>query len=158
MTHELRREQWLPVPVETAWEFMSSPRNLERITPREMAFSIRELDDEQGIRPGQRITYTVKPVLGIPLRWVTRIPLVEAPHRFVDEQEKGPYAYWRHEHILKPQGQGTLMEDIVTYRLPLGPLGSIAHRIFVKRRLESIFAYRKLALERIFPEHISMSN
>lgn len=151
MTYELRREQWLPVPLETVWEFISSPRNLERITPTYMGFRIRELDNEHGIRPGQRITYSVKPLLGIPMRWVTHIPVVEAPFRFVDEQEAGPYALWRHEHRLKPERGGTLMEDIVNYRLPLGQLGTIAHGLFVERRLESIFAYRKRALERIFP-------
>lgn len=152
MTHELRREQWLPISLETAWSFISSPRNLERITPKDMDFRIRQLDDETAIRTGQRITYSVKPVLGVPVRWVTRIPLVEAPYRFVDEQEKGPYAYWRHEHILRPERGGTMMEDIVTYRLPLGPLGDLAHQMFVKSRLESIFAYREQALEHIFPK------
>lgn len=153
MTHELRCEQWLPVPLEEAWAFISSPRNLARITPQDMGFAIRDGADDGPIRPGQLITYTVRPLWGIPLRWVTRIPIVEAPFRFVDEQLHGPYAHWRHEHELVPEGDGTRMRDHVSYRLPLGPFGELFHPLLVEPKLRSIFAYRRSALERIFPEH-----
>lgn len=152
MMHELRGEQRLPVPIDEAWAFISSPRNLARITPQDMGFVIRAGADSGEIAPDQRISYTVRPVWGIPLRWVTRITLVEAPFRFVDEQERGPYAYWRHEHELLPDGDGTLMRDRVLYRPPLGPLGELMHPLVIAPRLRAIFAYRRTALERIFPK------
>lgn len=149
--HLLLQEQWLPLGVEEAWSFFSTPDNLARITPPDMGFVIRAPFSPHPLHVGQRIHYTVSPLLRIPLRWVTLITEVEEPHRFVDTQEKGPYRLWRHQHTFTAKDGGTLMHDRVEYELPFGVLGHLAHVLLVKRRLERIFAYRRSTLERLFP-------
>jgi len=88
--HVLEQEQVLPVTLEEAWSFFSTPRNLARITPPDMGFVIHEPFDDSPAHAGQRITYTVRPLFGIPLKWVTLIALAEGPYRFVDSQVQGP--------------------------------------------------------------------
>ncbi|HEX2617615.1 MAG TPA: SRPBCC family protein, partial [Flavobacteriales bacterium] len=90
----LERQQVLPITVEAAWQFFSTPTNLSRITPPELGLRIRDKDPSSSIHIGQRITYTVRPLFAFPVRWVTLITAVEAPYRFVDTQERGPYALW----------------------------------------------------------------
>jgi ligand-binding SRPBCC domain-containing protein len=149
--HVLEQEQVLPVTLEEAWSFFSTPRNLARITPPDMGFVIHEPFDDSPAHAGQRITYTVRPLFGIPLKWVTLIALAEGPHRFVDSQVKGPYKHWWHLHTFEKVEGGVLMRDRVEYELPLGPLGELAHGIFVKKRLQQIFEHRRETLKRLFP-------
>lgn len=149
--YTLKRIQRLPISLEQAWEFFSSPKNLKEITPAHLGFVIHS--DPEFIREmysGQVITYTVKPVLGIPLFWMTEITHVENGKFFVDEQRVGPYALWHHQHHFKPIPGGVEMTDLVHYRLPLGFLGDIAHAIFVRRQLQQIFDYRWNKLEAVF--------
>jgi ligand-binding SRPBCC domain-containing protein len=89
-------------------------------------------------------------VLGIPLFWMTEITHVQKPHFFVDEQRRGPYTLWHHEHHFKPIPGGVEMTDLVHYALPMGPLGRLAHSLFVKRQLEQIFEYRFIKTEALF--------
>jgi ligand-binding SRPBCC domain-containing protein len=149
--YTLKRVQRLPISLEQAWEFFSSPKNLKEITPAHLGFVIHS--DPEFIREmysGQVITYTVKPVLGIPLFWMTEITHVENGKFFVDEQRVGPYALWHHQHHFKPIPGGVEMTDLVHYRLPLGFLGDIAHALFVRRQLQQIFDYRWNKLEAVF--------
>ena len=150
MVRTLDREQWLPLPIAEAWAFFSSPKNLAKITPGDMGFRIREPFDNAPIHAGQMITYTVKPLFGIPLTWVTRIAIVEAPHRFVDTQLNGPYRKWWHEHTFISKDGGTLMKDTVEYELPLGPLGDVMHTLVVRGKLKDIFDFRFRTLETHF--------
>lgn len=151
MIHILERSQELPIPLKEAWDFFSDPQNLARITPQNMGFVIHHPAAERPICAGQRISYTVRPLLGIPLRWVTLITEAEPPHRFVDTQERGPYALWRHTHRFSGTAAGTLMNDRVEYAMPFGLLGELAHRSFVKKQLEGIFNYREKVLLELFP-------
>lgn len=147
----LERVQRLPISIEEAWDFFSSPLNLRDITPSYMRFQV--LSDPKWVGrmyPGQIITYTVRPVLGIPLFWMTEITHVREGEFFVDEQRVGPYALWHHQHHFKPIEGGVEMTDLVHYRLPLGPLGTLAHALFVRRQLEEIFDYRYQVLEKRF--------
>ena len=96
------------------------------------------------------IDYKVSPLFNIPLKWRTRISKVDNPKSFTDFQEKGPYQYWEHHHEFIPVDGGVLMKDRVTYSLPLGILGRLAHRMLVKPRLEAIFNYRYQVLEKKF--------
>lgn len=146
----LERRQVLPLSVAAAWVFFSTPANLARITPPEMGLTIRTKELPSSIHSGQRITYTVRPLFALPLRWVTLITVVEPPYRFIDTQERGPYALWEHEHRFEPHPAGTLMHDRVVYRLPLDVAGML-HRSFVRPKLERIFAHRRAVLERLFP-------
>ncbi len=149
--HVLERTQFLPIPLEQAWSFFSSPKNLAVITPPQMGFVIRAPFDDRPTYTGQRITYMVRPVLGIPLTWVTLIEEVDAPHKFVDRQLKGPYKRWWHQHTFEAVEGGVRMHDRVEYELPLGPLGELAHGIFVRRQLKAIFDFRNKTLEGLFP-------
>lgn len=102
------------------------------------------------IATGTRIDYRLR-LAGLPLRWRTVIREWKAGASFVDEQERGPYALWRHEHRFVAAGNGTLMTDRVRYRLPFGPLGRLAHTVAVKRALAAIFDYRFARIEELRP-------
>jgi len=149
--HRIRYSQFIPVPLEDAWDFFSDPRNLPRITPRWMSFEI--LSDPPGrMYPGLLIEYRVRPLWGIPLRWLTEITHVVEPFLFVDEQRFGPYRLWHHQHRFRAVAGGVEMEDEVHYLLRGGPFGRAAQRYLVRPRLEEIFRYRRAAVERIFGE------
>lgn len=149
--HVLERTQVLPIPIEQAWAFFSTPRNLARITPPELGLRIREPFDDRPAHDGQLIRYTVRPLLGIPLPWLTRIERVHAPWSFADTQLSGPYALWHHEHRFEEIPEGTRMHDRVEYALPLGMIGDLLHRPVVRGRLDRIFEFRRSALEELFP-------
>ncbi len=148
----LRRVQRLPISLELAWDFFSSPSNLKDITPSYMGFLVTaEAPESHGrMYAGQVITYKVKPLLGIPLTWMTEITHVREGEYFVDEQRFGPYRLWHHQHFFKPVDGGVEMTDVVHYKLPLWILGNIAHGLFVRRQLEGIFDYRFRVLEERF--------
>ncbi|MGB0357554.1 MAG: SRPBCC family protein, partial [Flavobacteriaceae bacterium] len=120
-----------------------------RITPDYMGFDIIS-GAERKMFPGQIIQYRLTPVLGIPFRWVTEITHVQEGEFFVDEQRFGPYTFWHHKHFIKKTSNGVVMEDIVDYKLPLGPLGWLAHALFVRAKVKQIFDYREKALNEIF--------
>jgi ligand-binding SRPBCC domain-containing protein len=146
----LNSEQFIPADIQTVWDFFSSPDNLKVITPKYLGFKILSPKDRQNIFTGMEISYTVKPLLGIPLKWITQIAEVNAPNAFVDIQKKGPYKLWRHRHQFKEVEGGVLMTDTVNYVLPLGKLGEIAHSLFVHNQLKGIFKYRKKVVEDLF--------
>ncbi len=150
MMRTLHREQWLPISVEEAWAFFSTPLNLAKITPGDMGFVIQRPFENKPIYEGQQIRYTVRPLMGIPLKWVTCIATAEVPHRFVDVQLKGPYKHWWHEHTFIAKDGGTLMLDKVEYELPFGPLGDLMHTWIVRDKLKSIFDFRFRTLESLF--------
>ena len=147
---QLKTEQKLPISLEQAWEFLSSPSNLERITPSYMGFSIITSDLPSKMYPGMFISYKVSPLFKIPMSWVTEITHVNENHYFVDEQRVGPYAIWHHEHQLEEIEGGVLMKDILSYRLPFGLLGQIINSLFIKKKVKAIFAYREKALLELF--------
>ena len=147
--HTLIKKQKLPISPEKAWEFFSSPLNLKDITPVHMGFHIiSELPEK--MYPGMIIIYRVKPLLGIPVKWVTEITHLKEKEFFVDNQLYGPYRTWHHQHIFKPVPGGVEMTDIVTYKIPLGFLGKLMNRILVKQQVEKIFNYRSRVLEEKF--------
>jgi len=150
---QLRTEQKIPAGISEVWDFISSPANLKRITPEHMGFEITSGELPKKMYPGMIITYKVKPLLGISMTWVTEITHVVEKEYFVDEQRAGPYAMWHHEHKIKPIEGGTLMEDLITYRPPLGFLGNIANTLIIKKQLKGIFAYREKAVEEIFGKY-----
>jgi ligand-binding SRPBCC domain-containing protein len=145
------KSQFLPINIEEAWEFLSSPANLSKITPPEMGFEVTSKLPEK-MYAGMIVTYKVRPLLGVPVSWVTEITHVNEPYYFVDEQRFGPYSFWHHSHFLKSVEGGVLMEDIVYYKLPMGFLGNLIEPIIVKPKLEQIFAFRKIVLEKKFPK------
>ena len=149
--YTLHTKQNLPISIETAWEFLSSPKNLKIITPDYMGFKTLS-GDEKEMFSGQIIQYIVTPVLGIPMNWVTEITHVVDKKYFVDEQRFGPYALWHHKHFLKEIPGGVEMEDIVDYKVPMGILGQMVHPFLVKPKLKEIFDYRRAKLIELFGE------
>lgn len=150
--YTLHKKQDLPISLETAWEFLSNPKNLKTITPKYMSFDILS-GAEKPMFAGQIIQYIVTPVLGIKTKWVTEITHLKDKHYFVDEQRFGPYALWHHKHFLKEIDGGVEMEDIIDYKIPFGFLGRLAHPILVKPKLEEIFSYRQKKLIELFGEY-----
>jgi ligand-binding SRPBCC domain-containing protein len=146
--YSLITTQFVPAPIERCWEFFSSPANLAVITPPGMGFNITS-PPETRMYPGQIITYTVKPLAGIPVQWVTEITHVKEGEYFVDEQRSGPYALWHHKHFFRETEGGVEMTDVVHYALPFGIFGRIALPL-VRSKLHGIFAFRKLKIEEIF--------
>ena len=148
----LERRQQLAVPVARAFEFYAQARNLEAITPPWLGFAVTT----QGViemRAGAVIDYRLS-LHRVPVRWRTRIEAWEPPTRFVDVQVRGPYALWEHTHTFEPAGEdGVVIGDRVRYALPLGPLGELAHGLFVRRDLERIFEFREHAVAGLIDQH-----
>ena len=132
-----------------AWEFLSNPANLGKITPPQMDFQILESNGVP-MYAGQIIHYRVSPLKGIKTHWVTEITQVAQGSYFVDEQRFGPYSMWHHQHHIEAVEGGVCMRDIVDYKLPLGPLGRLAHYLFVGGQLKRIFRFREKALNEQF--------
>lgn len=137
----------VPRGIHETFEVFENPHNLARITPPWLNF--RVLHGPLEMRKGLEINYTIH-WLGLPIRWRTRIASYQPPEMFVDLQERGPYTLWHHLHRFVPAPDGgTVVSDQVTYVLPLGPLGRLAHSVMVKRQLLGIFRYRQQALARM---------
>ncbi len=147
--HRFDTTHRIGVDIEEAWRFFSDPRNLERITPTEMGFKITSpLPD--AVYAGLIVTYRVRPLLNVPVSWVTEITSVVEGERFVDEQRVGPYAMWHHEHHFASVPGGTEMRDIIHYALPGGPIGDLLNHYVVARRVAEIFAHRRRVLDQLF--------
>ena len=149
--YTLHKTQKIPVSLNEAWNFISTPKNLAVITPPSMGFVTLSGDDKD-MFAGQIIHYHVSPLLGLKMEWVTEITHVEDKHFFVDEQRFGPYKFWHHKHFLKEIPGGVEMEDIIHYKLPMGILGKMVQPFMVKPKPEEIFEYRKNKLIELFGE------
>ena len=99
MIYQFKTKQLLKSDLETVWDFVSSPRNLKKITPPYMGFDITSKDLPLKMYPGMIISYKVSPLLSIPTTWVTEITQVEKYKFFIDEQRVGPYTMWHHQHL-----------------------------------------------------------
>jgi ligand-binding SRPBCC domain-containing protein len=148
--YQLRRKQLVKTDIDTCWQFFSSPKNLEVITPSYLNFRVlTEVPKE--MYEGLLISYKVSPLFNVPLNWVTEITHVKEGEFFVDEQRIGPYTLWHHEHHFKKVEDGIEMIDIVSYVLPFGWLGRLAHRLFLRKQIEGIFEYRQSIVDSLFP-------
>lgn len=151
MIYQLKREQTLRCSIDQAWSFFSTPRNLDRLTPDSVGFKITHCTSEV-MHQGQMIAYKVKVAPLIWVSWLTEITSVNDHSSFIDEQRIGPYKIWHHIHRFEAQDDDVLMTDEVTYVMPFGFLGKIAHALFVKRKLQHIFAERQRLTDAIFSE------
>ena len=151
MLHTLKTTQFLKSDIGTVWDFMSSPANLAVITPPYMGFNIHsDREDIKHMYPGQIIEYTVTPVLGIKMQWVTEITHVLHHQYFVDEQRFGPYSFWHHKHFVKAVPGGVEMTDLLHYKIPFGFIGTTVNSLFIKHKIKEIFDYRFQKLEELF--------
>lgn len=147
--HSLRTIQKLPVTLDEAWDFFSSPANLKKITPPHMGFKILSEKNDK-MYPGMIISYIVKPFPNIPVKWVTEITHVEEKKYFIDTQIHGPYSIWHHQHHFKEIEGGVEMRDILHYRIPLGIMGRLVNKVLVGKKVKQIFDYRYKVLEERF--------
>ncbi|WDF70036.1 SRPBCC family protein [Sphingobacterium oryzagri] len=150
MIYTLERSQLLSCSLAEAWTFFTDPNNLAKITPPELSFRVLDdFSDQPSIYEGMLINYHVSPLFGIRLKWQTEITHVNEGISFVDTQKKGPYKLWEHRHEFIQEGDFVRMNDRVRYRMPFGFLGSIAHGLIVKKKLQHIFDYRYRVLDNL---------
>jgi ligand-binding SRPBCC domain-containing protein len=142
----LTASQMLPLPRKDAFVFFEDPRNLFDITPEWLRFKMKDRDAKVVVCEGAVFDYTIR-WYRIRLPWKSRIEGYLPPERFTDIQIAGPYRSWSHLHIFEEHEGGTLMRDVVTYRLPFGPLGAVVHRLAVRSQLENIFRYRAVRID-----------
>ncbi len=147
--HQLHSRQYLPISQKVAWDFLANPNNLKLITPTAMGFEILSGTDK-AMFSGQIIQYNVTPLPGYSTRWVSEITQVNEGNYFVDEQRFGPYALWHHKHFIHETKNGVEIEDIIDYKIPFGIFGRIAHALFIKKQLITIFKYREDKLIELF--------
>jgi len=147
--HKLCQSQEIPLSLEKTWEFFSRPENLNLITPPELQFRIIS-GTPATIHEGQIITYKIRIAPMIWHTWVTEIKAIRPKFQFVDEQRSGPYKFWQHLHQFEATEAGTLVRDEVNYAMPFGLLGRFAHALYVKKKLQRIFNYRKEILSEKF--------
>lgn len=148
--HVLKRTTQLPIGLDKAWDFFSNPKNLKVITPDYMGFNITSEIHLEKMYAGQIITYTVTPLLNIPMRWMTEITQVKEKEFFIDDQRVGPYKIWHHQHHFKAIEGGVEMTDIINYVIPFGFLGRMVEPILVKNKLKEIFDYREKKMNELF--------
>ena len=151
----LKRTQFLPITIDEAWAFFSSPRNLATITPSKINFRILYVSGGTGIYAGQLISYKVTVFPFVTVNWTTEIAHVNKPYYFIDTQLSGPYKLWHHQHFFKEVPGGVEMTDEVNYAIPLGPIGWLANQLFVRREVNGIFDYRSKMLEEIFSKKLN---
>jgi hypothetical protein len=135
-------------PLADTFAIFEDPYNLAKITPPWLNFRVTSSDRVQ-MQQGAEIRYVIR-WLRIPVRWKTRITEYNPPHKFVDEQERGPYTLWRHQHEFEETSEGTRVRDRVEYQLPFGVLGAFVHSTVVRRQLLAIFRFRQSELCKIF--------
>lgn len=151
--HRQEYQQLLPISLEEAWDFFSRPENLNEITPDDMQFEILT-ENIPRMYQGQVIQYNVRPFPMMKMGWVTEITHVQNRKMFVDEQRFGPYAFWHHQHIFEEAENGTMMTDILHYRVPLGIVGKLINALFIERKVKGIFEYRFQVLENKFVKSV----
>lgn len=147
-TYKLIREQSIPRPRAEVFEFFDQPANLAFLTPPWLAFHMIT-PMPATMAEGLRLEYRIK-ILGLPIAWTSEVTHYDPPHGFIDEQVEGPYRVWRHRHIFTDEGSSTRVRDEVDYDLKFGPLGVLAHALYVRRALELVFDFRATVLRKMF--------
>lgn len=147
--YQLQRTQFIKADLQTCWKYFSAPANLHVITPDYIDFKVHTAIPEE-MYEGLMIKYTIRPILGIPLTWISEITTVKEGSYFVDDQRQGPYRMWHHEHRFKEVENGVEMTDTISYSMPLGFIGRFVHWLFVRKQLENIFAYRIEKVDEMF--------
>ncbi len=147
--HRLHSALRVERPLEEVFAFFERPGNLARITPPWMGMRMRGAEPEMG--EGLEIDYTITPFPFVRTAWRSRIATYDPPRSFTDVQLRGPYARWEHRHTFRPDGDATIVEDDVTYEVPLGRFGDLFEPLLVRSRLRAIFEYRAETISRLLP-------
>lgn len=142
--------QHIPASIEDTWKFFSDPSNLKKITPKKLDFVVLGENNQRQLYAGQIIEYKIRPVLGIPVYWMTEITHIKEPLYFIDEQRHGPYSFWHHQHFFEAVEDGVIMKDLVHYKIPFSFIGDIANKLFVRKQLKMIFSFRFAIIANVF--------
>jgi len=148
--YQIKRIQNIPIELKKAWDFFSQPDNLKLITPDYLNFKILSKSDAGEMYPGMIITYTLSPLFHISINWATEISQVKEYKYFIDNQIKGPYKIWHHEHHFKETEQGVEMRDILYYEIPYGFVGRLLHKLIIEKKVNEIFNYREQKIKELF--------
>ena len=146
--YSLHFKQKINRSLKEVFDFFSKPENLATITPKKLDFTILTPTPIKMMK-GQIIDYTIR-LIAFKIHWRTLITEYEPPYSFIDQQIKGPYLIWHHEHLFKEVDGSVEIYDNIHYTIPFGILGRLLHRIWIKRDLEKIFLYRKKIIDKIF--------
>ncbi len=152
--YKFYREQVVKTDIDSAWNFIRSPKNLEALTPEDISFEIvTELPE--AMYNGLLIEFRV----GVPLlgqqTWLTEIKHIREKHSFVDEQRVGPYKLWNHYHEISPVEEGVRFIDNVHYMMPFGLIGAVGNTLFARKVLRRVFDYRAHKIEQLLPPQSS---
>lgn len=147
--HKLEREDILPITKQEAWAFFSRPENLDELTPPDMEFRVESLPEGK-MYEGEIICYKIRLAPMIWARWVTEIKSVKEGEYFIDEQRAGPYRFWHHFHRFEEVEGGIKVTDLVHYAVGWGIFGEIAHALFVRKKLQHVFDFRRLKIQELF--------
>lgn len=148
--YSFKEVQRIPVSLEEAWAFFSNPANLNEITPADMGFKTISKHHGDKMYAGQLIEYTVRPIFGIPVYWMTEITHIKDKEYFIDEQRFGPYSFWHHQHHFTEINGGVEMTDIIHYKIPFWFVGDVVNTLLVEKKLKEIFLFRKEVVEQKF--------
>lgn len=148
--YHFKQRQFVKADIDNVWDFFSSPKNLNEITPPFMNFEILDVSGSEKMFNGQQITYKVSPFPFFRVKWVTEITDVAPKTFFADKQKKGPFSLWHHEHKFTEKDGGVEMEDHVMYAVPFWFLGQIVNTLAVRRQVQQIFDYRRERVEKLF--------
>jgi ligand-binding SRPBCC domain-containing protein len=154
-SHVIERDQLVRRPRDQVFSFFSDVRNLERITPAFLHFSVKRMSTPD-VRQGTWIDYRLN-LHGLPLGWRTHIEEWRPEERFVDVQLRGPYAFWHHTHEFESVAEGTIVRDRIRYRVPFGALGDLLAGRFVKRDVDRIFAHRFACIDELLGSSLEAS-
>ena len=135
-----QEETWVQRPLNETFSFFNTPKNLSKLMPSFMKFTLIT-PEPIVMKEGAIFDYKIK-LFGMPMRWQSYISYYNPPYQFVDIQLKGPHDYWHHEHSFSEQNGGTMITDRVSYRMPLGSLGSLADKIIVSKINQRLFKHR----------------
>jgi ligand-binding SRPBCC domain-containing protein len=154
--YRVERKQQLPVSLDEIWKFFSVRGNFKKITPPDLGFNVVS-SGEGAMYKGMIITYDVDSIFRVPFTWVTEITELEEKKLLVFQQRSGPYAYWNHELYFNIISNGVELTDILHYKMPLGIVGSMAHSLLVKKKIDRLYAYRIAKLEELFGVYVPVT-
>lgn len=149
--HVIHYKQNVPISLPNCWDFFSTQSNLKILTPPFLGFSDFSIDEP--MYEGQIILHQLRPLFGIPVKWVTEITHIKTLSYFIDEQRFGPYKFWHHEHRFREISHGVEIEDIIHYLLPFGMLGKAFHYVKIRRDIARIFSYRQQKIKELFGDY-----
>jgi ligand-binding SRPBCC domain-containing protein len=142
--HRFQQDQWLPISLEQAWDYFSNPANLAELTPPSMGMDL--LSAPEDLHVGQILRHRVRALPGIFMTWVSEITAIDPGRGFVDEQRRGPFAFWRHQHVLEPENGGVRVRDVIDYSPGFWVFGDLANWIYVRGHLQRTFDFRRRVL------------